>query len=61
MGDTKGFKVVLTQELEVLPILIGGGGRTKYFHPLKGVASTVLPCLGGGGQTIFQFFSPPHN
>ena len=37
-GGTNSFVVVLTWELEVLAILMGG---TKSFHPLK----------GGGGTT----------
>ena len=45
-GDTKRFEVVLTQELEVLAILMGGG--TKSFHPLKVGAQKFLPCLEGG-------------
>ena len=34
-GGTKGFEVVLTQELEVLAILVGGGGGRKMFPPFK--------------------------
>ena len=55
-GDTQSFEVVLTQELEVLAIVMGGG------------AQQVVPCLEGGGgaesfgPTIFPFCShPPHN
>ena len=33
-GDTKSFEVVLTWELEVLAIVMGGGGATS-FHPLR--------------------------
>ena len=33
-GDTKRFEVVLTWELEVLAIVMGGGGATS-FHPLR--------------------------
>ena len=32
-GGTTSFEIVLTQELEVLAILLGGA---KSFHPLKG-------------------------
>ena len=32
-GGATSFEVVLTQELEVLAILMGGGGR-KQFYPL---------------------------
>ena len=39
-GGTTSFKVVLTQELEVLAIVVGWG---KSFHPLK----------GGGGRKKF--------
>ena len=33
-GDTTSFEVVLTRELEVLAVLIGGGGRER-FPPFK--------------------------
>ena len=44
-----------------------GGGTS--FHPFKGWARQVLPCLEGGGggggaktfkPAIFNFFSSPH-
>ena len=34
-GGTKSCEVVLTWELEILAIVIGGGGRAKSFHPLR--------------------------
>ena len=43
-GGTTSFEVVLTQELEVLAIVIGG---TQSFQ--GGGALKVLPCLEGGG------------
>ena len=53
-GSTKSFEVVLTWELEVLAIVMGGGGA-KGYHPLKGGggAQKVLPCLEGGGRKKF--------
>ena len=56
-------KLVLTWELEVLAIVMGGGA--KSFHPLKGGgAQKVLPCLEGGGAKSFgpaisHFVAPP--
>ena len=46
-GGTKRFEVVLTWELKVLAIVMGGGGA-KSVHPLKGGVQKVLPCLEGG-------------
>ena len=51
-GGTKRNKIVLTRELEVLAIVIGGA---KSIHPLIGGAQKVLPCLeargwGWGGE-----------
>ena len=49
-GGTPNFEVVLTRELEVLAIVMGG---RKMFPPFKrgrGVAHKVLPCLEGGGR-----------
>ena len=43
---TTSFEVVLTWELEVLAIVMWGGGA-KSFHPLKGGPQEVLPCLAG--------------
>ena len=69
---TTSFEVVLTQELEVLAILIGGGGGQKVSTlekgggrkkcpPLKrgGGVQEVLPCLegGGGAQVLDPRFS----
>ena len=55
VGGTNSFEVVLTQELEVLAILIGGrgGGGTKSFHSLKGRGGGefYLVLSGGTGQT----------
>ena len=61
-GGTKGFSHAdggggaqkdLTQELEVLAVLIRGGG--KKFPPFKrgGGAGKVLPCLEGGRKTFW--------
>ena len=38
------------------------GGGTKSFHPFKGGAQTVLPCLGGRAQNVWDHFvaPPPH-
>ena len=41
-GDTKCFEVVLTRDLEVLAIVMGGG---KMFSPFKRGSAQVLPCL----------------
>ena len=43
VGGTKRVGVVLPWELEVLPMLEGGGRVAKSFRPLK----------GGGGANIF--------
>ena len=55
------FEVVLTQELEVLAIVMGGGA--KSCHPLKGERTQFYPVLMGGaksfGPAIFPFCSPP--
>ena len=62
-GAQTVLRVVLTQELEVLAIVMGRGGA-QSFHPLKGGEQNVLPCLGGGGgakscgPAIFPFCSP---
>ena len=48
-GDAKSFKAVLTWELEVLAILMGGGGGRIKFYPVS---------RGGGGKKFrTQFFS----
>ena len=44
-GSTTSFEMVLTWELAVLAILMGGA---KIVHPLKGVCKKVLPCLERG-------------
>ena len=47
-GGTQSFEVVLTRELEVLPIVMGvcvWGGGTKSFHPLKGGAHSFRQSL----------------
>ena len=44
---TTSFEVVLTQELEVLAKVMGGGDAS--FHPLKGGCKKFNPVLGGGG------------
>ena len=50
-GVTNSFQVVLTQELEVLTLLMG---VSKGFHPLKkGGSQQVLRCLEGGGRKQF--------
>ena len=54
-GGTQTFEVVLTQELEVLAILMGGG-RLKFPPFKRGGAQKVLPCLKGGGA---KSFGPP--
>ena len=69
-GGTTSFElgIVLTQELQVLTILMGGGGVAQKVSTFKTGwgARTVLPCLEGGGggaksfgPTIFPFCSPP--
>ena len=47
---TDSFEVVLTWELEVLAILIGGANSSRALKGGWG-ARTVLPCLEGGGAT----------
>ena len=47
-GGTRSCEVVLTQELESLATLMGGGGA-QSFHSIKGGAQKVLPCFDGGG------------
>ena len=46
-GPTKSFEVVLTWELEVLAIVMGGGA--KSFHPLKGGGGAHIFTLSWGG------------
>ena len=64
-GGGHSFWVVLTQQLEVLAILIEGGGGAETFHSLKGGgARKVLPCLDWGTQHVsaprfFHFVDPP--
>ena len=48
-GGGDSFGVILSWYLEVLAIMKEGGGGAKSFHPLKGGALKVLPCLRGGG------------
>ena len=60
-GGTNSFEIGLTQELEVLAIVIG---ERKMFQPFKRGAQKVLPCLEGGGAksfrpAIFPLCSPP--
>ena len=61
---TTSFEIVLTWELEVLAIVMGGA---KSFQPLKGVHNKFNPVLKGGAQKVSeQRFShfvapPPHN
>ena len=50
-GGTKRFEVVLTRELEVLTIVIGG---CKKFPPFKRWAQKVFHCLEGGGRKKFR-------
>ena len=45
-GGTQSFEVVLTWELEVLAIVIGGGGA-KSSDPLKGRHKMFYPVLRG--------------
>ena len=67
-GGINSFEVVLTRELEVLAIAMGGGG-CKKFPPFKrgGGAQIVLPCLEEEAQKVsdprFSHFvaPPPHN
>ena len=65
-GSTQCFEVVLTPELEVLAILMGGGGA-KSFHLLKGEARKDLPHLKREKQKVsdprFSHFvvAPPPN
>ena len=49
-GGTKGFEVVLTRELDVLAIVMGG---RKKFPPFKTGGTTSF------GPAIFPFCSPP--
>ena len=52
---TKSFEVVLTRELEVLAIVMGG---TISFHPLQGGGGgrkRFYPVLGGGGGSATSF------
>ena len=56
-GSTKNVGLVLTQKLEVLAILKGGG---QNVHPLKeegGGAHNDLPCLERGGGGCKQFLT----
>ena len=48
---TKSFEVVLTRELEVLAILIGGGGLKVSILQRGGGERKVLPCLEAGRGT----------
>ena len=68
-GGTTSFEVVLTRELEVLAIVIGGCKKFP-FHPLKGGGggrNKFYPVLRGGGggvQTVldprfFHVVNPP--
>ena len=41
------------RELEVLAILMGGGGAKKS-PPFKRGVKEVLPCLGGGAQKVLD-------
>ena len=45
MLNHASFEVVLTRELEVLAILIGGGGGAKDFHPLNGEGKSRLSSM----------------
>ena len=65
-GGTNSFEVVLTRELEVSAILMGGGGGTKSLHLLKGEGGgeKFYPVLRGGGPQRFwthdfPIWSPP--
>ena len=44
-------RFTLSLKLEVLAIVMEGGGA-KSFHHLKGGAQKVLPCLEVGGQKV---------
>ena len=61
-GGRKCFEIVLMWELEVLAILMGGGGRLK-FPPLRGCKQFYPVSREGGakrfGPAIFSFCSPP--
>ena len=61
-GGTTSFEVVLTWELEVLAIVMGGG-RKKCPPFKRGAYKKVLTCYEGGaksfGPAIFPFCSPP--
>ena len=50
---TTSFEVVLTRELEVLAIVMGGGVRKKCPPFKRGGGHKVLPCLRGG-RTKFR-------
>ena len=50
-GGTTSYDVVLTQELEVLAIVVGGGSA-KGFHPLIGGSKRFIPVLRGGVQKV---------
>ena len=56
-GPTNSFEAVLTQKLEVLAIMSGGGGAQIRFQPFKGGGGCkkVFPRLEGG----FSHFVPP--
>ena len=52
-GCTKGFGVVFTQELEVLAILEGGGGKKfPLFKGGGGRGRKVLPGLEGAQKSL---------
>ena len=63
-GGTKSFEVVLTRELEVLAIVMGG---RKKFPPFKRHGTRSFTLSGGGAQKVYDpRFShfvapPPHN
>ena len=50
-GGTQRFEVVLTRELEVLDILMGGA---KLFHHLKGCEKSCSVLRGKGAQTFLE-------
>ena len=54
-GGTQSFEVVLTQELEVLAILmeVGGGGHQKFPSFKRGARKIVVCLEGGGGRKKF--------
>ena len=60
LRGTTSFEVVLTRELEVLAILIRGGGGAKDFHPLNGEGGggKWLPCLKGGHKRFWTHDFP---